>query len=189
MKDTYLHIVPECFVDTNLVQILMQIKGVNHQNSCGQVTNVLQKKFKDKFAIGIVDDDNLQSNYSKACVEIAHSDEITLCKHPNNQHYLIKINHIMENFILNSAKDAKVDLKKYGIPDSLEGLKTITKSKDCLDNNDLRRAIKAVSGANEMQLLAEVLKYLQSKKYNSNSNELIELFKARGFAQELLRIY
>lgn len=39
MKETYLHIVPECYVDTNLVQILMRIKGVNHQNSCGQVTN------------------------------------------------------------------------------------------------------------------------------------------------------
>lgn len=183
MKDTYLHIVPECFVDTNLVQILMQIKGVNHQNSCGQVTNVLKNKFKDKFAIGIVDDDNLQSNYSNACVEIAHSDEITLCKHPDNQHYLIKINHIMEIFILNSAKEAHVNLKQYGIPDDLEGLKNITKSKDCLDNNDLRRAIKAVSGSNEMQLLTDVLNYLQSKKYNSNSDELTDIFKTHGFME------
>ena len=181
MKNTYLHIVPECFVDTNLVQILMQIKGVNHQNSCGQVTNVLKNKFKEKFAIGIVDNDNLQSNYSNACVEIAHSDEITLCKHPDNQHYLIKINHIMEHFILNSAKDANVDLKEYGIPDDLEGLKSITKSKDCLDNQDLRRAIKAVSGSNEMMLLTEVLNYLQSKKYNSNGDELTDIFKAHGF--------
>ena len=181
MKYTYLHIVSECFVDTNLVQILMQIKGVNHQNSCGQVTNVLKNKFKEKFAIGIVDNDNLQSNYSNACVEIAHSDEITLCKHPDNQHYLIKINHIMENFILNSAKDADVDLKEYGIPDDLEGLKSITKSKDCLDNQDLRRAIKAVSGSNEMMLLTEVLNYLQSKKYNSNGDELTDIFKAHGF--------
>lgn len=184
MKNTYLHIVPECFVDTNLVQILMQIKGVNHQNSCGQVTNVLKNKFKDKFAIGIVDNDNLQSNYSNACVEIAHSEEITLCKHPDNQHYLIKINHIMERFILNSAEDANVDLKEFNIPDNLEGLKNITKSKDCLDNHDLRRAIKAVNGANEMRLLAEVLNYLQSKKYSSDGNELIEIFKAHGFMQE-----
>ena len=101
MKDTYLHIVPECFVDTNLVQILMQIKGVNHQNSCGQVTNVIMNKFKDKFAIGIVDKDNLQSKYSNACVEIAHSEEITLCKHPNAQHYLIKINNIIYLIINN----------------------------------------------------------------------------------------
>ena len=181
MKNTYLHIVPECFVDTNLVQILMQIKGVNHQNSCGQVTNVLKNKFKDQFAIGIVDNDNLQSNYSNDCVEIAHSNEITLSKHPDNQHYLIKINHIMERFILNSAKDAGVDLKQYGIPNDLEGLKSITKSKDSLDNNDLRRAIKAVSGSNEMQLLTDVLNYLQSNKYNSKGEELIGIFKDHGF--------
>ena len=184
MKKTYLHIVPECFVDTNLVQILMQIKGVNHQNSCGQVTNVLKNKFKEKFAIGIVDNDNLQSNYSKACVEIAHSREITLCKHPENQHYLIKINHIMEIFILNSAKDANVDLKEYGVPNDLEGLKNITKSRDCLNNNDLRRAIKAVSGSNEMQLLTDVLNYLQSKKYSSDIDELTDIFKTHGFMKE-----
>ena len=184
MKDTYLHIVPECYVDTNLVQILMQIKGVNHQNSCGQVTNVLKNRFKDKFAIGIVDNDNMQSNYSNDCKEIARSGEIILCKHPDSQHYLIKINHIMEKFLLNSAKDANVDLKQFGIPDDLEGLKSITKSKDCLDNKDLRRAIKAVSESNVMKLLTEVLNYLQKNKYNSNSEELLAIFKSHGFMVE-----
>ncbi|WP_027455933.1 hypothetical protein [Xylanibacter brevis] len=184
MKDSYLHIVPECYVDTNLVQILMQIKGVNHQNSCGQVTNVIKNKFKDKFAIGIVDNDNLQSNYSNACVEIARSNELILCKHPENQHYLIKINHVMEKFILNSAKDANVDLKEFGIPDDLEGLKNVTKSKTCLENSDLRKAIKAVSISNEMQLLTEVLNYLQANKYNSKSDELIGIFKVHGFMKQ-----
>lgn len=44
MKNSYLHIIPECYVDTNLVQILLQIKGVNHQYGCGQVTNVMKKR-------------------------------------------------------------------------------------------------------------------------------------------------
>ena len=181
MKDAYLHIVPECFVDTNLVQILMQINGVNHQNNCGQVTNVMMTKFKDKFAIGVVDHDKRQSNYSKACVEIASSNEITLCKHPDAHHYLIKINHVMENFILNSAKNANIDLKAFGVPDDLEGLKNITKNKDCLDNPDLRRALKAVSSSNEMQLLTEVLLYLQGHTYHSKNEELVSIFKSHGF--------
>ena len=99
----------------------------------------------------------------------------------NAQHYLIKINNIMENFILNSAKEAGVNLKQYGIPDDLDGLKAITKSKDCLENNDLRRAIKAVSASNEMQLFTDVLNYLQMNKYNSKSNELTDIFKTHGF--------
>lgn len=103
------------------------------------------------------------------------------CKHPDNQHYLIKINNVMEKFILNSAKDANVDLTEFGIPDDLEGLKNVTKSKNSLDNNDLRRAIKAVSSSNEMQLLTDVLNYLQTNKYNSNSDELIDIFKVHGF--------
>ena len=48
-------IIPECYADTNLVQTLLQMKGANHQKSCGQVTNKLQSTFKDKFAVGIID--------------------------------------------------------------------------------------------------------------------------------------
>lgn len=181
MKNSYLHIIPECYVDTNLVQILLQIKGVNHQYGCGQVTNVMQKHFKDSFSIGIVDNDDLQSNYSKACVAIASSDEITLCKHPNTHHYLIKINHVMERFILNCAEKQGIDLDANGIPSDLEGLKSITKSKECLDNPDLKRALKAVSKSNEMMLLTEVLEYLEAHKYDSKDADLKSIFSFHGF--------
>jgi hypothetical protein len=32
-----------------------------------------------------------------------------------------------------------------------------------------------------MQLLTDVLNYLQTNKYNSNSDELIDIFKVHGF--------
>lgn len=180
MKNSYLHIIPECYVDTNLVQILLQIKGVNHQYGCGQVTNVMKKRFKDSFSIGIVDNDGLQSNYSNECVAIASSDEIILCKHPNSHHYLIKIKHIMERFILNCAEEQGIDLEANGIPSDLDGLKSITK-KDCLDNPNLKRALKAVSKSNEMMLLTEVLEYLEAQKYNSKDADLINIFSSHGF--------
>jgi len=34
-------IIPECYADTNLVQTLLQMRGANHQKSCGQVTKEL----------------------------------------------------------------------------------------------------------------------------------------------------
>lgn len=77
-------IIPECYADTNLVQTLLQTKGANHQKSCGQVTNELQKTFKDKFAVGIIDLDKRQSEYSENCVEIAHSNELSVCRHPDS---------------------------------------------------------------------------------------------------------
>ena len=181
MKNSYLHIIPECYVDTNLVQILLQIKGVNHQYGCGQVTNVMQKYFKDSFSIGIIDNDDMQSKYSRECVTIASSDEITLCKHPDSYHYLIKINHIMERFILNCAEKQGIDLDANGIPSDLEGLKSITKSKDCLDNPNLKSAIRAVGKTDEMMLLTGVLEYLQEHKYNSKDEELKDIFVSYGF--------
>ena len=63
MKFNYSCIIPECNADTNLVQTLMQMKGANHQKLCGQVTHELQTKFRDKFAVGIIDLDKQQSCY------------------------------------------------------------------------------------------------------------------------------
>lgn len=181
MKTDYLQILPECYVDTNLVQVIMQIKGVNHQNSCGQVTNVLQQQFKDRFAVGIIDNDKRQSDYSKESIVIARSKELTLCKHKDSHHYLVKINNIMERFIINCAKEQGVDLNQYDIPSDLEGLKKITKTKDSLNNPKLQIAFKAISHSNEMVLLKEVLEYLNSNRYDSKEAEIKTIFANHGY--------
>ena len=181
MKAAFLHIIPECFVDTNLVQMVMQIKGVNHQKGTGAVTRQMQTTFNDAFAIGIIDLDKEQSAYAKESEEIAHSDELTLCKHPDSSHYIIKVNNIMETFILHCAEDLGINLCDYGIPSDLEGLKQVTKSKDSLENPQLRLALKAVSGASEMRLLRNVLQYLNEKRYDSKDNELRDIFAQYGF--------
>ncbi len=181
MKTTHLHIVPECYVDTNLVQMLMQVKGVNHQHSCGQVTNTMQNRFGNGFSVGVVDNDKKQSKYSKECLEIAHSNELILCQHPGTHHYLIKINNIMETFILNCANELGLSLDDLGIKGDIDELKSITKDEDSLDNPKLRKILKAVSHANEMNLLAEVLNYLDSTKYNASSADLQAIFASHGF--------
>lgn len=181
MNTAYLHIIPECFVDTNLVQIVMQVKGVNHQKGTGAVTRKMQTKFNDAFAIGIIDLDKEQSVYARESLEIAHSNELTLCKHPDSSHYIIKVNNIMETFILHCAEELGIDLSDYGIPSDLEGLKQVTKSKDCLDNPQLRLALKVVGEASEMRLLKDVLQYLNEMRYDSKEDELRDIFAQYGF--------
>ena len=181
MKTTHLYIVPECYVDTNLVQILMQVKGVNHQHSCGQVTNTMQNRFDNSFSVGVVDNDKKQSNYSKECLEIAHSNELILCQHPETHHYLIKIKNIMETFILNCAKELGLSLDDLGIKGGIDDLKSVTKDEDSLNNPQLRKILKAVSHANEMTLLAEVLNYLDRTKYNASVADLQAIFANHGF--------
>lgn len=44
-------IIPECYIDTNLVETLVCSGGCNHQKGCNQVAKVMQEKFADRFAI------------------------------------------------------------------------------------------------------------------------------------------
>lgn len=39
------NIIPECYVDTVLVQVISGLKGVNHQSTCSQVASTVEKKF------------------------------------------------------------------------------------------------------------------------------------------------
>lgn len=41
------YIIPECYVDTNLVETLVCTYGCNHQKGCNQVAKVMQEKFAD----------------------------------------------------------------------------------------------------------------------------------------------
>lgn len=38
------YIIPECYVDTNVVQTLIRQKGVNHQMSCSQVIKLMSQE-------------------------------------------------------------------------------------------------------------------------------------------------
>lgn len=104
MKSTkFFHIMPECFVDTNLIEFLLNA-GVNHQHCCSQVVNQLRTKFENRFAIGIIDKDKVELGYIKDCDKIAETQHLTLMKHKNKCQYLITIKPAIDRFILDCAK-------------------------------------------------------------------------------------
>lgn len=54
MKDLYL--VPKCYVDTNLVESLLDTDGVNDQKGRNTVVNTMKAKvLKDSFAVSVID--------------------------------------------------------------------------------------------------------------------------------------
>ena len=78
MKD--LDIIPECYIDTNLIETILNTKGcytegVNHQKGCNTVVKTMNdpKKLKNEFALGIVDADKRQPSYVEACAVIART--------------------------------------------------------------------------------------------------------------------
>ena len=45
-QNKLLHVMPECFVDTNLIEYLLNA-GVNHQHCCSKVVGQLKSTFAD----------------------------------------------------------------------------------------------------------------------------------------------
>ena len=85
-------IIPECNIDTNLIETLLKVINlerknydeyiVQHSRGIGEVTRTMQtaKKLKDGFALGVVDDDPKFPNYKNLFKRLSKSGEINLVK-------------------------------------------------------------------------------------------------------------
>ena len=84
MKDLF--IIPECYIDTNLVETLIITDGCNHQKGCNTVVKTMQQKFANAFSVGIIDEDKRQVSYVKEFSEIARTPSLRLKKHGSKSH-------------------------------------------------------------------------------------------------------
>ncbi len=80
------HIIPECYVDTNLIETIVPPngRGYNHQKGCPNVAKTMREhaQLSDGFAVGIIDKDKKEVAYAKEFVEIADKEQLKLLKHP-----------------------------------------------------------------------------------------------------------
>ena len=53
------NIMPECYVDTNLIEYLIG-DTVSHQHCCSKVVGTMKGRFADRFAVGIIDEDKVE---------------------------------------------------------------------------------------------------------------------------------
>jgi hypothetical protein len=147
---TELNIVPECYVDTKIAEIVGEAKRkYNHQHSCGDVSKELQKRLKDKIALGIIDEDKGKGSPPKYFSEfdiIAQENNLILKRHKIRKHYLILICPEIEKWLLADAENVKIDPSDavYNLPDKLQGLIKISKIRDIDKNEDFKKFIKAL---------------------------------------------
>lgn len=177
MRLDYPNVIPECFVDTNLMQYLLN-GTVNHQHCCSKVVGTLKGKFSDSFAVGIIDRDKVELGYIGECDEIASTTHLTLFKHKKFPHYLITVKPAIDKFILDNAKALGVKTEDFGIPSDLKGFtmeaKTVSSNKDVR----FRELFVAIKGSQEIMALKKVLKYLLNKAYSSNDDDLGKILNA-----------
>ena len=175
MKNKKLYIMPECYVDTNLIEYLVKA-GVNHQHSCTKVVGLLKNNFADKFAIGIIDKDKVELGYINECNTIAETEHLTFMKHNTGHQYLITVKPAIDKFILDSAKEQNVTPETYGLPSDLKEFTQVSKS--VTSNNDTRfkELFEDIKDNYEIKVLRRVLKYLSDNQYKVDMETLKGLF-------------
>ena len=164
------NVIPECYIDTNLIEFLLNAK-VNHQHSCNNVIKALNDK-KDEFAIGIIDNDKRKVAYINDCKEIIKTKHLTLFKHKERNQYLITIYPAADGCILDCTIEQGIDVSHFGLPinlkDFLKETKTITSNKD----QRFKKLFKEIKNHKEISLLQKVLTYLCENKYQSDVEEI-----------------
>ncbi len=171
MRLDYPNVIPECFVDTNLMQYLLN-GTVNHQHCCSKVVGTLKGKFSDRFAVGIIDRDKVELGYIGECDEIASAAHLALFKHKTLPHYLITVKPAIDRFILDNAEAVGVKTEDFGIPSDLKGFTMEAKKVSSNKDERFRGLFVAIKGAPEVVALKRVLKYLMDKTYSSDADVL-----------------
>jgi hypothetical protein len=132
-----LHIIPECYIDTKLIKALVpSTTRYNHQKGCSTVVKQMKEKFRDDFAVGIVDRDKEELGYAEEFdLVIEITDQLQLFKHKSKNHYLIFICPAVERWIINNADEVRVNLSDYNLPHDFKELTKVTKTSKSEDND------------------------------------------------------
>ena len=156
-------VVPECYVDTNLMNVLLN-KSCNHQKGCATVCKTLDVRLSDQFAIAITDKDKKEPKALEQFEQIGESEYIIVCKHQTKPHYLIQIKPAIEVFILDAAAE-------------LNELRKITKTVTAKEDVTFARLFHALRTASHIQCLDNVLQYLLTNKYNASDTEICKIMQ------------
>lgn len=180
--DVYKCFLPECNLDTLLVEVILQKAfSVNHQKGNSSIpVRMDEKALKDSFAVGIIDEDKIKLRALDRFTEIKRLSKkgLKLFKHNeiDTHHYFIQICPAIEKWILNESKKGEIDIAdvKYKLPNTLKGLVNL---KGFSQRNDQRFKILFLDMLNnkkcdEIITLKRWLLFLKENNYNSNTDLL-----------------
>ena len=175
-------VMPECYIDSTLVESLLDAK-VSHKHNCNEVAKGMKDgKFKDAFAVGIIDNDKRKLSYTDEFDEIGKTDNLTFLKHKKKPQYLIKVgkkHKAMETFIMANVEAIGKKMEDFGLPSDLDQL--IGTTKDAISTQKdprIHKVCKAMLQSPEVANLKSVLVYLISSRYNGDIEILKEMINA-----------
>jgi hypothetical protein len=138
------HIIPECWADT-LLAVTLGYSSPNHQFGLGQVNNIINKDFKNKLAIGIVDNDKKQPSDFKKFKELKRAHGLILKNRPGTKHYLIMVSPAVDKWLEGIGNTVKVT-RPYKSSDK-EYLRQM-KSMDVAENKQIKTYFNTIKQKN-----------------------------------------
>ncbi|MBQ8704144.1 MAG: hypothetical protein IJ524_07195 [Bacteroidales bacterium] len=174
-------VIPECYVDTNLISCLLGGIGVNHQKGCTRVTGVMEKRLADRFAIGVIDADKVTPGYLAKLRKVAGLQHLCVYKSDIRPHYIITIHKAVEDFILDEAHKAGVSLSTYGLPDTLDALKKQTKKVGSDKDSRFKALFGKLEDVGEVAALKELLMYLRSEGYLAQEEQVVSILAGEDY--------
>ena len=163
------HILTECYVDTLLAEIVSSPKkGYNHQHCCTKVLETMKGKFLNNAALGIIDDDkSAPKDLADFSLLKKHNERLSIYKHKDKPHYVVKIGKAVEDFILKNAERCDIVLSEYNLPSDLEGLRMITKHINSLKEAETKvKKLFSVLKQNDKSDLYKLAQWIELFKAN-----------------------
>lgn len=176
MSNYYGFFIPECFIDTMLTQFLLGNR-VNHQHSCNNVIKVMRTKYRDDFAVGIIDDDKHGVSYLREFQLIGQTKHLKFYSHLHGKHHIITINPAMDRFIMDCTNEIGNSLNDFGLPTSLKEFTHLTKDEYILSDRRVEQLFSAILWHDEIVKLKNVLCYLLHARYDASVDDIIALVK------------
>lgn len=175
-----LSIIPECYIDTNLIESLVPpVHGrYNHQKGCPAVAKKMQEKYADEFSLGIMDNDKKKVSYLEDFSLVADDKTLYVYKHKERHHYIVLITPAVEMFIISAAKELGIVLKDFDVPDTLNDMKRETKQIDAKSAKKYRALFHVLSAATEFHKLSSIVEYLKNNTYSSQMQEIKSIMLA-----------
>ncbi len=171
-----LAIIPECYIDTNLVETLVPPvgKGYNHQHGCGTVTKVMKARLADGFAVGIIDKYKREVDYLQQFNILLSSGSLLLHKHKTRHHYIIQIAPAVKRMIFSNAAAANINTEDYDLPSNFEAVQKISKTQTSNKDNRFKKLFKVLKTAQAATFknLEAWIRYLKYKTFLVSINEL-----------------